>query len=292
MKLRQIQYFLMVVETGNFTEAAEELYISQSSVSKQIIALEKELGFRLIDRRRRRIALTRAGEAFQQHARAMNDAYLAMMADLGVYKTTPSLAILSLPFIAQYGITDYLAQFRRVYPHLDVTLEEREPVAIFRALKNHSHDLAFTRDHYLDKAMYDDLIIARDRFLVAVCKKHHLANRAAISLNELAGENFVFPGKSSRLDQLVLDACLRAGFEPRVIYTSLRTESILGQVASNSGVSLIMQNLFEHSRHRNVVGIPLDETISSNVVLIWLKDKKLSGATRTFLDFVKTHVIQ
>ena len=60
------------------------------------------------------MTLVRAGDAFQKHARAMSNAYLAMMADSGVYKTTPSLAILSLPFIAQYKIAAYLAQFRRL----------------------------------------------------------------------------------------------------------------------------------------------------------------------------------
>ena len=172
-------------------------------------------------------------------------------------------------------------------PHLDVTLEEREPVAIFRALNNHSHDLAFVRDHYLDNEMYSSLVVAQDKLLAAVSKNHHLAERPSVSLDELAGENFIIPDKSTRVDELVLDACHRAGFEPRIVYTSLRIESILGQVASNSGIALVMGELFEHSRHRNVVGVPLDETIKSNVMLTWLKNKKLSGATRTFVDFMR-----
>ena len=68
MELKQIRYFLAIVEVGSFSVAADELYISQSSLSKQISALEKELGVRLFDRSKRQIALTAAGEACLKHA--------------------------------------------------------------------------------------------------------------------------------------------------------------------------------------------------------------------------------
>jgi DNA-binding transcriptional LysR family regulator len=286
MKIRQVQYVLMVAEMGSFTDAAEELYISQSSLSKQIIALEKELGASLFDRSRRRIALTLAGEAFVRHARTLNEAYLAMMAELSEYKATPSFSILSIPVIAQYGIASYLAQFRIAYPHLDFTLEEREPLPILRSLNNHSHDLAFVRDNYLDAAVYSWLVIARDKLLVAVSKTHRLADRPSVSLSELAGESFITYEKSTLVDELVVNACRQAGFTPHIIYATLRTESILGLVASNSGIALVMGKVFDHSKHLDVVGVPLDETIKSNVVLAWLKNKKPSRATRTFVDFM------
>jgi LysR family transcriptional activator of glutamate synthase operon len=286
MKIRQVQYFLTVAETGRFTTAAEELHISQSSVSKQIMALEKELGFLLIDRSRRRIALTRAGEAFLKHARVLNKDYLAMMAELSAYKTTPSFSVLSIPVIAQYGIASYLAQFRTAYPHFDFILEEREPLPILRSLDNHTHDLAFVREHYLDTETYSSLLIAQDKLLVAVSKDHHLADRGSVSLKELADENFITYEKSTLVDKLVVGACRRAGFEPRVIYATLRIESILGLVASNSGIALVMGKVFDHSKHLDVIGVPLEETIKSDVVLAWLKNKMPSKAARKFVDFM------
>ena len=81
MNIRQMQSFLKVAETGSFTAAAEELFLSQSSLSKQVIALESELGVLLIDRSRRKIALTAAGEIFRKHAQTLNADYLVMLAD-------------------------------------------------------------------------------------------------------------------------------------------------------------------------------------------------------------------
>jgi DNA-binding transcriptional LysR family regulator len=286
MKLAQVQYVLMVAQAGTFTEAAAKLYISQSSLSKQIIALEKELGLPLFDRSRRKVALTEAGEAFLRHARTLNETYLAMMAELTAYKATPAVSILTIPVIAQYGIPSYLAQFKQAYPHLDVTLEEREAVEILPVLDDRGADLAIVRDSYLDAARYDSLVIARDQLLVAVSRAHRLADRPSVSLKELADENLITVGKASLIQELMVDACRQAGFEPRIFYASYRAESILGLAASGSGVALMMKRIFDYSRRLDVVGVPLDETITSNVVLAWLKGKRLSRAAKTFVDFV------
>ena len=69
MEIRQVEYFLSIVKTGSFSEAADEHFISQSSLSKNIIALEKELGVSLFDRSKRKVFLTDAGEVFLEHAR-------------------------------------------------------------------------------------------------------------------------------------------------------------------------------------------------------------------------------
>ena len=83
MEIKQVQYFLTVAEAGSFSVAAEDLYISQSSLSKQIIALEKELGIPLFDRSKRKIALTPAGETYLKHARNIHAEYQVLMTDLG-----------------------------------------------------------------------------------------------------------------------------------------------------------------------------------------------------------------
>jgi len=287
MKIRQVQYVLAVAQEGSFTDAAHTLYISQSSLSKQIIALEDELGMPLFDRSRRKVTLTRAGETFLKHARTLSESYLAMMAELSAHKETPAVSILAIPVIAQYGIPDYLVQFKDAHPDLQVTLEEREAISILPALSDHESDLAIVRDNYLDAQRFDSLAIARDRLLVAVSETHDLASRASISLPELADENLITVGQASLLQELTLDACRQAGFEPRISYVSLRVESILGLVAANSGIALIMEKIFDHSKHLGVIGIPLEQTIGSTVVLAWPRDKQLTMPARAFVDFVQ-----
>jgi len=91
MEMKQVKYFLTVAELGSFSAAADNLYISQSSLSKQIMALEKELGFALFDRSKRMIVLTEAGATFRKYARRLHDEYEEMLDNLKQYKRAPTL---------------------------------------------------------------------------------------------------------------------------------------------------------------------------------------------------------
>jgi DNA-binding transcriptional LysR family regulator len=287
MDIKQVQFFLAVVTAGSFSAAADELYVTQSSISKQIIALEKELGIALFDRSKRKIELTRAGETFLKHARNLSTDYLTMLTEMSNNQPSPNFSILAIPVIAQYGITNHLARFKTAYPKLNFTLDEREAAAILPALNNHQYDLAFIRDYTLDSEIYSFLKIAGDKLQVVVSENHPFAGRESVSLGELADENFIMFDKGTIIHELTVDACRRAGFQPRIFYASLRVESILGLVSSNSGIALMMKKIFDFHKPPDVVAIPLLETIESNLVLAWLKNKKLTQPARIFVEFME-----
>lgn len=291
MEIKQIQYFLSVVETGSFSAAADDLYISQSSLSKQIIALEKDLDVQLFDRSKRRISLTDAGKIFHKHALAFNEIHKSMLVDLGEFrKTGPSFSIAAIPVIAQYGITSYIAQFKSAYPGITFSLEEREASTVLPALSQHKYDLAFVRDYGIDRDQYTILEVVRDKLMVAVAKSHHFAARNSLSLPELSNENFIMFNKGTLVFEVAVNACHSAGFEPRVFYSSLRGASIIGLVASNSGVALMMEKVLDYYRHPDVVAIPLEETIESKIVVAYLKNKELSKSAKTFVRFMEKNL--
>lgn len=287
MDVKQVQYFLAVATTGSFSAAADELYITQSSISKQIIALEKELEVPLFDRSKRKISLTEAGEIFLKHARDLNASYQSMLAEIGPYKSTPCFSIVAIPVIAQYGITNHLARFRSAFPNLNFVLDEREAALILPALQNHQYDLAFVRDYNLDYEVYSYLDIAKDKLLVVVAKNHRFAGKELLSLAELVEENFIMFDKGTMIHEFTMDACRQAGFTPRLFYASLRVESILGLVASNSGIALMMEKIFAYHEPKDLVAIPLQESIESSLVLVWRKNKKLTPPMRIFIEFLK-----
>ncbi len=289
MEMKQIKYFLAVAELGSFSTAADHLYISQSSLSKQIMALEKELGVTLFDRSKRSITLTEAGETFRKHAHRLNDEYKALISSLKEYKSAVSLTIVAIPVIAQYGITSYIAQFQTAYPNIHLMLEEREASTILPALTNHQFDLAFIRDNYLDTEQYHAFEVNTDKFVVALSVQHPLASRTSISLSELANENFIMFDKGTVVHELAVDACHKVGFEPRIFYASLRVESILGLVASQSGVALIMEKIFQYHKHPDVIAIPLKDVVESKIVLAYPKDKKLSTPAKNFWEFIRDY---
>ena len=89
------------------------------------------------------------------------------------------------------------------------------------------------------------------------------------------------------VNEISMEACRKGGFEPRVFYATLRGASIIGLVASNSGVALMMEKVLAYYKRHDIVAIPLDETIESKIVVAYLKNKKLSKSAKTFIKFVE-----
>jgi LysR family transcriptional activator of glutamate synthase operon len=288
MEIRQVKYFLSIVDTGSFSAAADDHYISQSSLSKMIISLEKELAVSLFDRSKRKVILTEAGEAFLQHARTLVADHNAMLVELDGYKSAADIfSIGAIPVLTQYSIAALIAQFKDKHPHLPFNLEEIDGLNILPALDEHRFDLVFTRHNYLDHEQYESLEICQDKLLLVVSKKNRHANRSSISLNELSGENFIMFDKVTGLDKLMMDECGKAGFEPTIFYSSHRKLSVFGLVETNIGVSLMPVTIYKYHRHPDVVAIPLEENIACNLVLVSLKNRQLPAAARIFVDFMK-----
>jgi LysR family transcriptional regulator, transcription activator of glutamate synthase operon len=155
------------------------------------------------------------------------------------------------------------------------------------ALLDEQHDLAFIRDYHLDPDVFGFVEIYRDQMVVLVSRQHAFAQRDWLSLSELANENFILFDKGTVVHELSVDACRQAGFEPCLFYASFRVESVLSLVASNMGVALMMKRISEYHQQPDVVSIPLKKRVASNLVLAYLKKKKLSRPAKNFIDLVQ-----
>ena len=287
MEIRQIQYFLSIVDTGSFSLAADEFYISQSSLSKKIIALEKELGIPLFNRSKRKVFLTAAGEAFLEHARKIDVAYNAMIVDLKEFKSdADSFTVAAIPVIAQYGITTYIAQFKEVYPNIPFTLEEIDGLNILPALEEQRFDFAFTRHNFLDDEKFTCLEICKDKLMVVVSKKNQYAARSKISLQELSKDNFIVFDRVTDLHKLIIEECKKAGYDPIIFYSSHRKVSVFSLVGANIGLALIPSRVYDYHKHPDVIAIPLEEHIECNMVLAYLKSRRLPEVAKIFIDFL------
>lgn len=288
MEIRQVQFFLSIVNTGSFTAAADEHYISQSSLSKKIIALEKELQVTLFDRSKRNVFLTEAGERFLVHALKLDAVYKDTIIELDGYKNKPDiLSIAAIPVITQYGITTQIAQFREQYPQIHLTLEEIDGLNILSAIAECRFDLAITRHNFLNQDLYESYEIYRDKLLVVVSKKNQHAIRTSISLKELSKDNFIVFDRVTDLHKLIMDECQEAGFEPTIFYSSHRKVSVFGLVGTNIGIALMPTKIYEYHKNPDVQAIPLEETIRCNIVLVYPKNKRLSWSAQSFIGFMK-----
>ncbi|TCL56264.1 LysR family transcriptional regulator [Kineothrix alysoides] len=287
MDIDHILYFIEVAKSGSFSEAAENLYTTQSSVSKHVISLEKELGLSLFDRSRRKIRLTEEGEVILADAEKIAAVYKHLLQSAAARSgwTNGVLSIASIPVMAHYNITGLIADFQNAYPDIRLEISEMEGIDILTRLKEQAFDFAFMRIEKLYKN-FDSIPIFEDEMAAVVSKEHPFSDRIQLSLSELSGENFMLLNKNTLLYDISLQACKNCGFTPNVTYTGTRMENILELVAKNQGLSLMMRHAVTYARNENIRIIPLEESVRSTIGLVKIKNRPLSGFARTFWNFV------
>jgi molybdate transport repressor ModE-like protein len=247
LDVRRLRVLREVAEHGSFSAAADSLSFTQSAVSQQIAALEREAGTKLLQRGPGGIRLTDAGRALVGHA----DVILARLADAerelaaiaGLEGGRVRLA--SFPSAGATLVTQAVSIFKRRHPAVELSLAEGEPDESIPLLKRGEFDLAVVFDYRFGLGRVDlrdglDRIhLLDDPMKVVVPGSHRLADRERIPLEELAHEPWVGGCGGGLCHEMLAQACNAAGFEPNVAFESDDHNVLLGLVAAGVGVSLL-----------------------------------------------------
>lgn len=289
MDIFQLQYFLSAAITGNFTMAATENNISQSSFSKHIMALENEIGVKLFYRNRKSISLTPAGERLQKHAYAILGSYKSMMDDMACYSQDDIvISIFSIPVFVQYQIPEIMSAFRALHPQVKFNVVESESSLVLQGLRRLECDFAILRTDFLDEEQYNIIPINVDRLVAVVPENHPLAKEKSISVKRLKGEKLLLPTGKASLFDICMAVCKKAGFIPNVPYTvSGKTEISLKFVENDGVIVLAMEQVITYFDMPGCVVVSLEEEYLSTTGLVQLKSRETSSITRKFMSFVK-----
>ncbi|MCT9115647.1 LysR substrate-binding domain-containing protein [Cupriavidus gilardii] len=257
MDLRQLRYFIAVAEEGNYSRAAERLHISQPPLSQQIKSLEGTLRVTLFERGRHGARLTRAGEALLTRARRIVDDCDSV--ERQVRRVAEGLeGYLRIGIInsVMYGpLPLTLRQFQLRNPGVEWTLHELLPDQQYEALARGRIDVGFSCSAAARSDLRSILVYAQP-LVVAMASDHPLARAPRVSLRQLSGDAFVLLNMQSPMIRNVLAACLREGFEPRVMHESVDPETVLGLVGAGVGVSVLPASL-SATRRDDVSYVPL-----------------------------------
>ena len=293
MDIVQLKYFIAVAESGSFSEAAEIMFSAQSTVSKQIAALEKELNVQLFDRSKRRISMTEHGKLFLNHAHTILENYHDMLKELESIAAVDdnSVVIRATTAMLPYNILSFISEFKNAEPSANIIVEEFDGEDIMKMLKDSECDLAFFRVGKFDEEHYEKLPVLTEKYIAVLPACHPLAKEKSISLSQLSREKFILCRQNSCLHRTAVNACIDMGFEPTVIATSNHTTNIFEMVGMNMGVSLLLQKGTEHYMNegfsKSVCLVPLDETFTVEVAFARYKKHHHTKASLAFWDFVK-----
>jgi DNA-binding transcriptional LysR family regulator len=245
LDVRRLRVLREVAAKGSFSAAADSLAYTQSAVSQQIAALEREAGTRLVERSARGVRLTDAGRTLVRHAEVI----LARLADAEAeLEAIAGLrgGRLRLVSFASAGATIMpraIATFRERHPGVELTLEPGEPPEAVQMLKAGECDIALTLGSMFggfETEGIDQLHLMDDPMYVMLPERHPLASKPRIRLEELGGESWIGGSSGGCPDtQILLRSCSAAGFEPRIVFHSEDYLAIQGFVAAGVGVALV-----------------------------------------------------
>jgi LysR family transcriptional regulator, benzoate and cis,cis-muconate-responsive activator of ben and cat genes len=242
MEFRQLQYFLGVANELHFSKAAEKLFIAQPALSRQIQALEENLGVMLFERDKRNVKLTPAGDYLREEATQI----LSQLENISnrtqlIHRGEEGELRIGHPGSAIYSvIPPLLSQLRSVFPQIKANLSEILEDDLFGFLKNYQIDVGFIREPFVDIHL-NTKVLMKESFALVLPENHWITPENFTSLAQIKTEPFVLPPRhaGSTYYDLLVRMCEREGFSPNVVHESIHGATILRLVEYNLGISIM-----------------------------------------------------
>ena len=242
IKLAQLRAFVAVAESGGFARAAGRLNLTQSAASRQIMALEADLGLRLFTRNGQHTTLTLEGEDLLRHSRRL----LADLDSLGERAQalkggqTGILRVSASPQVLERVLAPFLARYRRGHAGVEVHLSETGPARLGQLERGELH-LAIMPA--LEAQRFRWRLLYPIHVLAAVAKTHRLARRAVIDIGEIADEPVLMLKDGFVARGWFEAACNASGIRPRVLVESSAPATLLALAQVGHGVAIIPSNV-------------------------------------------------
>lgn len=291
MELRQARYFLAVADCLNFTRAAERLYISQPPLSRQIRALESELGVDLFDRSGQRIALTPAGEAFREEAKALlEQARRAVERARSHARANPHTLTLAFSTVAGLSIAPRLYRaFHDRHPDVELVLERRHSTEQIPLLERGIVEVGLLRlpiDH-------PDLIqvpLLADPYVLVLPRTHPLARTGSLPVKALRGETLIVGSRTPGLIANLESILEHAGISGEAVRHASDLWTTLDLVANGQGIAIVPQSACQ-IREGELVYRQLDVRQSTQLGLAFHRDRRSALIDRLLDCAVETFSI-
>ncbi|MDA8441339.1 MAG: LysR substrate-binding domain-containing protein [Peptococcaceae bacterium] len=277
MDIQKLKYFIALSENLNFSEAAQQLHISQSALSQQIAELEKQVDAQLLNRNKRPFQLTSAGRVL------LKEAYtLVAKADDALKKTKMAadgvIGYLKVGFlggIEENFLPEGIREFEEAYPHIELSLQHYNWGELNKVLTSGEIDVGFTMSYGFER--FPELVglnLYSDVFSVAMHRNHRLASESMINVAQLANERFAtfYRQTDDLLHDYTISICAAHGFIPNITSQFWDLAAILFMVESGLAVTIVPGTVREvASRGVRIIDLEGPNT-DLDVMVAWNKN--------------------
>lgn len=287
MELRQLKYFTAVARTLSFSEAARQLYVTQGTLSQQIMQLEDELGSQLFVRTSHSVSLTEPGmvllpiakkilQETEQCKLQMNDLRKSLVGQLNIGMTYSFSDLL----------TDTVKEFLRAYPGVNLRIYYKTATELYQMLVKGELDLILAFKPVVPhKDLLSEVLFNFD-LCVVMKRDHPLSDRSKLSVNDLKGYNMALPGSGLQARKTFekFNNIDTTGLNVRV---ELNDPNVIMDLVQSSSLITILSSLAAHYRP-GLVAVPLDGYEGKMEGCVhWLKDTYHKKSAEAFMEMVK-----
>ena len=294
MDISYIREFVMLADCLNFSEAAERLFISQSSLSKHIRSLERELGTALFDRTTRSIRLSAAGEVYLPYARKIaalcSESEIAMDDMLRRSSTSLTIAVMQNP--QYYNLTKYMTGFRLAHPDLSFSMVEADEAGLWDMFQKKAVNIipAFSGFQAGPDCVF--MPIAASDVVVIFRRDHPLAGTKSVTLGQLGGERLLLPTRGGSLSDLILSAFRKERVTPNVVYEG-SSLGCMDLVKAGMGVSLHAREFTAAlALDPDIVAVPIEPALTFQYGLCHRPPAELTHAEQLYLSHMMQYELK
>ena len=285
MELLYCREFVTLADTGNYLQTAELLYMAQSTLSRHIQHIERQIGTPLFLRSTRKVELTEAGKIYYRYAKqaiTLEDEFSeAMQKELNSGEADIICGM--IPLAAKYGFRAITALHVN-YPGYHVKTVLNDSNTLKKMLRDGSCDFCLVRE-FPETASddYGRVPLYKDRLQLVVSSTHPLAAAESVSLTNLKEETFLLPPAWTENHIDCVSACQTAGFTPALADTIAHPESLLDMVELGMGITILPSVRAKAITRENIAVVNIIPQVVMSINILYHKSRMLSESDRIFL---------
>lgn len=293
MNLKKIVYFCKVVETGNASQAAKNLFVASTAISMQITALEKELGGDLFDRGTRPMELTKLGRYFYPRAQEILYLFNKLEKDTQEFVKDKS-STLNIAFTRSVMfnlLPAALKRFKEINSNVQINLKEMLSEYQSDLISDEEIDIGITRelsgDRFIAKDLNHELLMV-DPFMAAIPRGHYLETKNHLTLKEFTGLPFIsYPdNENSEFAKKLMGMFSANQCQPVIAYRAIEIHTALALVSAGLGVTLVGKSTIPNNR-QDILFLPIQDINALSYIFSVSRMHDTNPNIPIFLDLLR-----
>ena len=286
MKISQIKYFIAVCKYSSTSKASQEMHVSQPSISNAIKELESEYGIDLFYRVNNRLILTSAGEQLRKDAEEILKKIEEADNHMKLLSNEKNVIRIGLPSVIGVSIfPPLMAKYKSQTPDAEYRLIEFDNLESLTLIDNGQLDLVFTTINDIDKQNLSFYILNSSPLYLWTNKNHILAQHNSVSIKDIGPEPLILLKEQTYQYKAVIEMFEKNGCTPNILHSSSNLSMIRNFISSALTSSIMVDSIIK--RDRNIVAIPIQESYTIDIGLVWKRTSHLRKSVRDFINYIK-----